>query len=203
MVIYDITTLEDMVENPGGDLIEFRVNGNKVEYRFEGEEEWKELINLAGDVINTRYQVLVNADGDDYRNAFKIPHLGVLTAVHNLLNVTRNYVLIYDVDGKDSIWLPIGLEGNVNGFDESGASEFTGVFVTNKYFKYSGNIEDSYCVIENLTESGLFTNVNNAYFGNIKLGSFKDLQDSGALGKVIAESETEVPNACVNNVMFE
>lgn len=170
--------------------------------------------------LNERYSVLVNEESSqNYKDAFKIPHLGVLTAVHNLVGTSRNYVLIYDINGmvdtnKYIVWTGIGSSAtDINGFAKRGP--FQGVFITNKYYNYNIDTEtpsNAYCFVTNLAINGLFGELDQAYIGDIKLGSFHKLENSGALGVIVKAVATAVvdsepgvntsSNVEVNNVEF-
>lgn len=145
--------------------------------------------------LESRYNALITADGINpnayYEAAYKIPHLGVLSVVHGLLGTSRNYVVIYDIDGKMTNWTAVGSNGNAQGFNY--VAGFNGVFVTNKYLTNSSDGTDvEVCSIQGLNKDGLFDQIQNAYFANIVLGSFGKLEegndglkDSGPLGKTV------------------
>lgn len=154
--------------------------------------------------FNNRYSAIANETDNAYRDAFKIPHLGVLTSINSLLGSNRNYVLIYDIDGEKEEedgtcqgWKAIGHE-SVNGFKNPNYDttvepihKFQGLFATNKFYACTTASADfdNRCIIENLSGDGLFTNIHDAYFTNILFGSFMDMDKSGPLGKdVIGEN---------------
>ena len=165
--------------------------------------------------LSVRYSALLgNIDVNIYNDALKISHMGILTSVQSLISEDRNYVLIYDIDGIQgagddataSPWKAVGTKGEgVNDFsnktgtvDETVTNSFgfNGVFITNKYLKQDTDT-DSACLIQNLDTQGLFTNISNAYFGNIKFGSYTGLVESGALGCAVTGDKVYV-----NNVSF-
>ena len=168
--------------------------------------------------LEERYSVLVNKNANsesslNYKQAFKIPHLGVLSSVQALLNNDFNYVVIYDlnggyfVDGTEketaSLWEAIGTKDDdgVNGFNYFAG--FNGVFVTNKYYSQTASSdENAQCLITNLNKNGLFANITNAYIGEIKLGSFDGLKESGALGTKILKVGEDKLGVTINNVSF-
>jgi len=207
-----IEELSAMIDIPEGkEIEEITLNNLKVMYKFVGDPEWSTLIDLGSGNLDIQYDTLVSSNSEDYKNAFKIPHLGVLTAVQNLLNSNRNYVVIYDLDGQNEMWTAIGSPGPINGFnqqrnqDTSEGYSFNGVFVTNKYYDFNSNgdtYDQYFCKITNLKQQGLFADIDNAYFGDIKLGNFTGLDGSGALGTKIKSTEVYGPNVFINNILF-
>lgn len=193
--------------------------------------------DVIGDSLVARYNYLVDSNkvndpilGENnackaYKEALKIPHLGVLASIQSLMGKDKglNYVVIYDLDGKykdasavgdvssNYNWTAIGNE-NVEGFINNSENGFNGVFITNRNYAFN-NSENKICTITNLSKNGLFTNITNAYFGDIILGSFSELENSGALGATISgnggvatveEGATETTDTVtVNNVAFK
>ncbi len=154
------------------------------------------------DTLDERYQKIVNGVGapnQEYLDAFKIPHLGVLTSIQNLLDKSRNYVVIYDMNGLNKAWKPIGTYGEVNNFANPDEYGFSGVFVTNEYYNLNLNKSKT---ISNLGEKGLFANIDQAYFSDIKFGGLSNLSSSGAFGTNILPTMEDNANVYVNNVMF-
>lgn len=170
--------------------------------------------------------VINNFDDNDYYNhAFKIPHLGVLSMLQTLKpgdeNHYRTYVLIYDIDGEyktikegkeetefaswnNSIGEP---DVSICGFDSNRGNSFSDLFVSNKNFAFNEfESDDTICTIQNLSTKGLFTNINNAYFGYLNFGSmYLNSSDevAGSLGEVVGNTTGEVVgNTTVNNVGF-
>lgn len=146
-------------------------------------------------------------DNKEYNDSYKIPHLGILSAVQGLQDIARNYVVIYDIDGKMTEWTAVGSSSVAQGFALT--DNFKGVFITNKYLSNSTTVTGGgaaapasaggtqtvtkeLCLIQGLTNQGLFANIENAYFADMVLGSFgakvegtnpkPGLQNSGALG---------------------
>ena len=81
------------------------------------------------------------------------------------------------------------------------------MFISNKYQPFSEilpeEINATYCTIENLSKNGLFADINQAYIGNLTLGGFTKLENSGALGTNVAEAiVAEETSATINNVEF-
>jgi len=163
--------------------------------------------------LESRYSALVTKgkenDSIEYYHAYKIPHFGILTSVQALLNKNRNYVIIYNLngesaDGKFEIWKPIGSNEGINDFANQGEIGFHGVVITNKFYNQmtSTATEDSRCLIQNLSDKGLFTNVYDAYFGDIRFGSFQNLKESGALCETTVAETKEKP-VFVNNISFD
>lgn len=230
-VVTDIPT--NGAAQPSSIDIHYDSSQEKYFWKIEGvvtEAEVSEsLINETS--LEVRYSLIANSDSDTkvhnyYTDAYKIPHLGVLTTVHNLLAVSRNYVLIYDIDGQNDEWTAIGGANNtINGFNRSSTTDdtisppvttfygFNGVFTTNKHYNATSTLGEV-CLIKNLQINGLFGNIDNAYFGEIKFGSFENLQNSGALGTTVFGTDSsgasiEDPtqsnklNVIVNSVSFE
>lgn len=145
--------------------------------------------------VEARAESIIN--GTDYENAFKIPHLGILTAIQGVMQKDENgvmpslnFVLIHDVDTErfnesGRTWTAIGTSTGTNDF--AGVDQFTGVFVSNQGMAHTtpvtGSELDAYCLITNLHGEGLFDNINDAYIGYLKLGNFFKMANSGALGK--------------------
>ncbi len=153
----------------------------------------------------TRYSKLFdnNDSSSAYQHAFKIPHIGVLSAVHGLLNENRDYVIIYDINGRDSYkasteWNAIGQVSKVNDFAYTAG--FNGFIVSNKNFnlfsKDPASEEETTVVVQNLSKNGLFADVQNAYISDIVLGSFYGLENSGAIGTTV------IGTTIVNNIKF-
>ncbi len=117
-----------------------------------------------------------------YKNAIKIPHLGVLASINSLPkdedpSIVRSYVIIYDINGNDLVW---DSTKKVGGFN---AKTFTGILVSNKYFAHQDpNGEEAQCVVTGLSLGSLLGNVKDGYVANITLGSFSGLKNSGAIG---------------------
>lgn len=145
------------------------------------------------DTQETRYSNLMAGQPAVYNDAIKIPHLGVLTSVQGLTKQDRNYVVIYDLDGKDKDWTSVGLNQDINDF--AYVDGFKGVFITNKNYAHNSQetLDDRACIISNLSKNGLFITENdaNTYFGDIVFGDFKKLVESGPLGNVFG-SQTEM-----------
>lgn len=155
----------------------------------------------------------VLTDDTEYENAFKIPHLGVLKQVEQIINdnscytpeggektilenyFDRNYVLIYDVDGQTE-W-EISLD-NIIGF--------TGVFTSNK--NLARNNVASECVIKNIqfksTGYGLFSRIRNAYISNIRFDeTFKNIEDAGLIaGSVEGTANADKLNVIIDKITF-
>lgn len=145
---------------------------------------------------------------DTYNNAYKIPHYGILQSVQALLNANRNYVLLYDIDatittsgeesGLGSKWKALGSDSNIDGFTKGKATGFNGVFVTNRYLTQSDG-DNQVCTIQGVSEQGLFANVNDAFIGNINLGSFYKLNNSGAIAVNIGNEGNNANNIATVN----
>lgn len=169
------------------------------------------------DSYSNRYNALMDNNSTEYKNAYKIPHLGVLTSIQNLINENRDFVVVYDLDGAKSeieytTWeYPIGSDNDVNGFkrpEKEGVNnkEFNALFISNKYY----NKTEDVCVIKNLDKFGLFKNINQAYFADINFGNFSNLSISGVLGTNVgvmpADNETqatpETAKVIINNIGF-
>ena len=144
-----------------------------------------------------RYEALVTPgiESNEYENAFKILHYGILQSIHALLGESRNYVLMYDVDATTKIddeetgtaWTAIGSNvTNIDGFFNTSNAGFNGVFVTNRHFAQTTT--NATCEISGLSGQGLFDRIDNAFIGNIILGSFTNLNGSGALGVTVQGS---------------
>ncbi len=201
---YPIFNFNKLKSNDGVSLFEVDFKVGQL-YTGTGLMDTTEDTNGGEFTLIDRFSVLVYNDGVNYNDAFKIPHLGVLTSVQNLLNENRNYVLLYDLIGQDVEWTAIGtdttelingepVDETLNGFKF--VNGFKGVFVTNKYYSHSVG-EENYCVVENFSNNGLFDNVNNAYIANIKFGNFTNLENSGALGKSVENDVT------IDNIYFK
>lgn len=149
------------------------------------------------------------ADRSLYKHAMKVPHLGVLKAIQGIaktvvdadfrpITTNFNYILIYDIDGRytsvvdgvssmvDYKWTAVGdSTAQANQFYRTNAT-FNGLFISNKNYNFTPADEKdvlyNLCTIKNLSGQGLFTNIENAYFGYVQLGSMSDLTNSGALG---------------------
>ena len=168
--------------------------------------------------LSSRYTDLSSVESDKYDNAYKIPHLGVFSALHGLQGASRNYVIIYDITGKASRkehgamieWNGICSTSEINeGFAKTGA--FNGVLVTNKNLTntFDANSTDYICTIEGLNKSGLFNEIGKSYIADITLGSFgaivpaagnnlaiNGLTNSGAIGNKV------VDETIINNIKF-
>ncbi len=171
-----------------------------------------------------------NLNNSSYEHAYKIPHLGVLSSIQGLsyidsadfnvtdvtgfINTSLNYMLIYDIDAQETQWEPVGRTSNSNitisddYYKMLGGNEFNGLFISNRNYAYSpleiDNL-DNLCTITNLSNNGLFANIDNAYFGYLKLGNFTYLQNSGALGTVIdsdVEGQSTEITVTVQNIYF-
>lgn len=152
--------------------------------------------------VSDMYSQLTTVE-KEYYNAYKIPHLGVLTVVHGLQADSKNYVVIYDIDGLMQNWIGVGSEtDSAHGFTNTGA--FRGVFITNRYLNNS-TTSDSLCTIQGLNNHGLFNEIGSSYIADIELGSFgeiagsetqKGLQNSGAIGVNVIDATN------INNVIF-
>lgn len=163
----------------------------------------------AADANKERKDYLI--DGTSYDNAFKIPHLGVLSAVHGLLGTSRDYVIIYDINGaktneetqeiKYKVWTAIGSANRpagattadpdpVNGFAYTGG--FNGVIISNRYFNHtsasaSGDddvvtaSEGGTTVDPIVTISGLS---GNGLFANINIAYISDINFAGTFNNL-------------------
>ncbi|MBR6779362.1 MAG: hypothetical protein IKM43_04415 [Clostridia bacterium] len=148
------------------------------------------------DILENRYNKVISNTDQHYQNAYKIPHLGVFTTVHALLGESRNYVVIYDLDGKGKSWAPIGQTDIVNGFTSTG--NFNGLLITNRGLEY---LENSCCTIGNFTTNGLFDIVGKAYISDIILGSFTNLKNvNGALGRTTSADNADT--LVIKNLTF-
>ncbi|MFQ6752114.1 MAG: hypothetical protein ACLRFL_00920 [Clostridia bacterium] len=190
------------------------------EYASDKLPKQSEITNFTSDTtnkVNARYTSLL-VGKDDYKNAIKIPHLGVLSAVGKLIadNSTygedgkiksafdRNYIAIYDLDGS------YGTANNTETFISwTAVNNFTGVFISNKNFAATTG-SDSYCTISNLGTNGLFGNINNAYIGDFNLsGTFNNLNESnneiiigsGMLGTNVV-GQTYIDNVSAEDVLI-
>ena len=197
----------------------------------------KEQSTIAPDINNfpSVDSVTVNSVYSD--NAYKIPHLGVLSSIQGLtyintgsltdgdasefISTKLNYMIIYDLDGAGDNynvdWNAVGRSTTVSTeqstdlyYKVDGANTFNGLVISNKNYAYSplekDNLEDL-CTITNLSNNGLFANINNAYIGYIKLGNFLELNNSGALGTNVASifntgDNTSATTVTVQNVYF-
>lgn len=197
----------------------------------------KEQLTIAPDIDNfpSVDSVTVNSVYSD--NAYKIPHLGVLTSIQGLtyintgsltdgdasefISTKLNYMIIYDLDGAGDNynvdWNAVGRSTTVSTeqstdlyYKVDGTNTFNGLVISNKNYAYSplekDNLEDL-CTITNLSNNGLFANINNAYIGYIKLGNFLELNNSGALGTNVASifntgDNTSATTVTVQNVYF-
>jgi hypothetical protein len=120
--------------------------------------------------LTARY---TNLKGDLYNNAYKIPHLGVMSALHGLQGESRNYVVIYDITGKASRkdagamieWNGIcSTDKNTSTYGFNAIGAFNGVLVTNKNLANNFDEDDKtkyICKIEGLNKSGLFNEIGN------------------------------------------
>ena len=152
------------------------------------------------------------------RDIMRIPHLGLLSAIRSLMInygevfpeteidyeiIQLYYVLIYDIDGTYQEgeeggltqiydWTPVGNANSSesNTFYIGSASAFEGFFVSNKNYDFTTLSLKDACAISNLSD-GIFENIQDAYFGYLKLGGGEvNLQETGLLGvNVNAESE--------------
>ncbi|MBR4998335.1 MAG: hypothetical protein IKY10_00500, partial [Clostridia bacterium] len=175
-----------------------------------GEIDGSEDTNGGEFTHEDRYAVLTSAGSKNYQNAFKIPHFGVLTSVQGLLQEDKdfNYVVIYDLNAKAidageeifTAWSPVGTSGSVNGFNSEFG--FNGVFITNKFYAQTidPDTDDDLCLISHLQAKGLFANIKDAYFADIKLGSFNLMNESGALGTNVLPTTKQ--GVVINNVSF-
>lgn len=132
--------------------------------------------------LEDRFSKIANNNKDNgakyYENAIKIPNLGLISII-NTLSANKNYCLIYDIVGNGIDWT---------------ASQFEGVFLTNKYYGYSET--NSNCKIENLKNNGLFEVTGPSYIGKIIFGSFENFTDSGIIGTSVDGDTT------INNISF-
>lgn len=123
---------------------------------------------------------------------FEVPHLGVLNSIQGVIandtGANRYYKITRKIDGGiyeqhnkvDTVnWYAVGVNDETLGFAAS-TNGFTGTIdagyldSTNKVKSYS---------ISNLSVNGLFTNIKNAVYNNIKFeGLFERMSGSGALG---------------------
>ncbi|HIU06141.1 MAG TPA: hypothetical protein IAC46_00900, partial [Candidatus Onthoplasma faecigallinarum] len=175
--------------------------------------------------INTAYtdktqanyeEILLDINNNDF---FKIPHLGVLSAVQGISTIYTsteggvdtirytylNYMLIYDLDNNlSNAWTAVGVAGGLNsGFYSSTAHEFNGLFITNKYYDFTALSMDNACTISGLHTNGLFTNINSAYFAYLKIGDMYNLNNSGALGVNVGTSNNlETQTITIANVLI-
>ncbi len=165
--------------------------------------------NSVGDEDISTYQNqdfkidLSNVEEANVKNAFKIPHLGVLKIVQYLANnysyennpvhTNLNYEFIYDIDATDG---ESGMEWK--GIGTGDGSQFNGFVFSNKNYTYNpdnynnltNNLE-GLVEIKGLSTSGIFDNINKAYFTYLRLGSMYALENSGALGaNVISENRS-------------
>lgn len=205
--IYKFNKIDDVANNLVDDLKHSlktgkgEINETKLGDRYSALVDGKE--DVGGNYVATK----------EYENAFKIPHLGVLSSINGLGD--RNYVLIYDIDGKISesanvLWQSAVIETSesFNGFT---LTAFNGVFVSNKYMSYNKATKDNNqtCVVKNINQHGLLGVVETAYIGDITLGNFKNLDNSGALAVAIKKSENAGAGAAdelktiINNIYFE
>ena len=202
---YPIYTFNKQTSNDGGKTFVPSEEWKNQLYTGTGASDFKEELYGVLDKnsnetfdLDERYSALISSNSSsNYKDAFKIPHLGVLTAIQNLLDKDLNYVVIYDLDGLNDTWTAIGTNDNnkpINGYvlNDTSKTNFKGVFVTNKYFAYNTSTDGTeICTIQNLSGNGLFANVENAYLGSIRIGNFRSLSNSGPLGSFV-EGETAV-----------
>lgn len=161
-------------------------------------------------------EILLDISNNDF---FKIPHLGVLSAVQGISTIYTsteggvdtirytylNYMLIYDLDNNlSNAWTAVGVAGGLNsGFYSSTAHEFNGLFITNKYYDFTALSMDNACTISGLHTNGLFTNINSAYFAYLKIGDMYNLKNSGALGVNVGTSNNlETQTITIANVLI-
>ena len=162
----------------------------------------------------------IDAYANEYSNAYKIPHYGVLGAVENLLSTDGttesdlNYVIIYDLgfnletmETKNYLpWISIGSKKeSSSGFATSNVG-FNGVIVSNRGIEFmeketgaviatepEGEATEAsaeICTVSGLSKEGLFANVHDAYIGSIDLGQFDGLEKSGALATNLTGTTT-------------
>lgn len=172
---------------------------------------FNDINNIYTDKSDTGYQEILNEVGS--YDFFKIPHLGVLSAVQGIstiINTTEggvveerntylNYMVIYDIDNDLSsslTWTAVGVAGKEDSDFYSGTTnQFNGLFITHKYYTdpTSETLNmDNVCTISGLHTNGLFTNINSAYFAYIKFGNMNNLENSGALGVDVGTDNEQV-----------
>ncbi len=155
---------------------------------------------------------------DELRVVYKIPNLGVLSAVQGLLSSEDgarglNYLLIYDINGSQSNaqeqnkfinwgnYVP-GAEENKTEFLAGPTVGFNGRFMSNKGFttktltEVPANTENA-CTIQNLEGFGLLDNMGKVHILNLKFGNFYNLLNSGAIGGTL-----EGDNSTIQNIEF-
>lgn len=186
---------------------------------YTGTGVFVEVDGVEDDDYDGRYNNLLT-DSENYKDAFKISHLGVLSSVLSIVEdeqgVGKNFVFIYDIDGlyndgeyKSVMW-EYG-DHTINGFE---TTTFTGIAVSHKYYTFNKEGSDP-VVIKNISVNGLFNEVGKAYIGNFVLGSFHNLDNSGALavkttgsvtdtsGGAIQTADSSKTEIIVNNISFE
>ncbi len=164
---------------------------------------------LSGDQTVTRIEndAEVTYNVTNYSDSFKISHLGVLSSALSLVDNdgTKNFMFIYDIDGRDVHWK---YEGNdefgvkVNGFK---TIVFSGVVVSHNYYDFNSTLpasQETAVTIENINNHGLFNVVEKAYFGNITLGNFGELSNSGALAVSTTSAGGDLTEIVTNNINF-
>jgi len=148
-------------------------------------------------------------DEENYNNAYKIPHFGVLTSLRALADKNLSYVVIYNLDGT-----MVGTTSSYITWDKSVGEEgsFTGIVISNKYYDLNrtddgnNNDENDYyrCTISNFSGSSLFTNITNSTFAYISFGGNITLETAGGvLGNVVRiGTEENVNTVTVNRIKF-
>ena len=140
-------------------------------------------------------EFIESTSSPEYKDQYKVPHLGVLSSIQGLLSeeIQLYFTLIYDIDGKHTSWTAVGVNSlGAHGYASTNKG-FTGHFSSNKNFDDSTDK----CLITNLTNNGLFANVNGgAWIGDLTLGNFTSLNNSGALGTTVKGSAT------IGNISF-
>lgn len=172
---------------------------------YSGTGEYKQSGSLADRYdailgIEKAVATSVANNTEDYNTAYKIPHLGVLSAVQGLLGKDRNYVVIYSINGLNKVgWTAVGSNSTAVGSNSTAqgfayTGNFKGLFVTNAYLSNSYDKDKKtveVCTIQGLTSQGLFNNIEDAYFADIVFGYTKEevggqktvgLTSSGPLG---------------------
>ena len=181
---YPIYAMNKLDETSAGNVIDCKTQ------LYTGNGTYSPAVDLEARYNNLETNI------DDYTNAYKISHLGVLRSLE-LINYNLNYVIVYDIEGKGQEFTTIN------------SNSFNGLIVTNKNFAFTSDIveieneedlteeqinqqkkenirKNVYCIINNIKTSGLIANVGNAYFANIGIGNVEILQAKDENNKPIA-----------------
>ena len=140
-----------------------------------------------GSTVTERYNAIYSTgENGNYDSAIKIPHLGVLSVIGSI-GEGLNYVIIYDIDGKNVAW--------------SSAPTFSGVIVSDKYLNYKGEV----ATISNLDQNGLLYTVDaDSFIADINFAGAFNLENSGVVAtKIQAKVTINQADVTIKNVTFD